>query len=283
MVPGTLCVRRYAIYNHSGMKLILGLYLAIFAAQTLPAASIFDVSSNIRTSITTGDTLAFQVLSSNFAPNALSFGQSIYPTVVTFALVTAPITGAVTGAGDFEATLQSADGSVSIAFGSPLAFTNGSLQSSGYAGAVSTLNGYLNLSPLLSEALFSASPVLTLTYAGPDITLGLDPYTLRQELYVSLGSGPLTVGALHGPVTLQTPDLPTFMPSSVNEGGPTLQTGGLSVDSPVPEPGSGLLSFGGGALLVTVSWLIRGGRNRRNRIARETSTVCNPSTHSDTI
>ena len=247
------------------MTLRWGLYLAILAAPALRADTILDVSANTGTTVQTGNILTFQVISGSFSRNALAFGQSVYPTDISFALVTAPISGA----GDFQAALQSADGSVSIAFGGPLTFTDGVLQSSGYSGAVSTLNGYLHLSPPLSEALFSSSPVLTLTNDGPDVTLGLDPYTLRQELHVSLGSGPLTVGALQGSVTLESQSLQ----SSLNLGGPV----GIGTDSQVPEPNSAGLLLGGGTLLVAVSLLMRRLAARGDsRIACEKSTVCNP-------
>ena len=266
-------MRRSAVYNHSGMKLRWGLYFALLAAPALPAATILDVSANATTSIASGDTLSFQVLSWNFARNALSFGQSIYPSDVSFALFTAPITGA----GEFAATLQSADGAVAVDFGGPLTFTDGTLNSPGYNGAVSTLNGYLHLSPLLSEALFSASPVLILTYTGPDLSLSLNPYTLRQQLQVSLSSGPLSVGALQGPVTLQSPDPPPLLLDTLDFQGlqPPLGADQAS-DSAVPEPDSGLLSLGGGALLVAISCLGRFLTRRRERVAREKSTVCNP-------
>jgi hypothetical protein len=257
------------------MKLNWGLYLAILAVPALPAATI-DVSSNTSTSIASGDSLAFQVVSWNFARNAISFGQSIYPTAVSFSLLTDPIAGG----GDFQATLQSADGSVSAAFAGPLAFTGGMLNSSGNATAVSTLNGYLYLSPLLSEALFSASPVLILTYDGPDLTLGLDSYTMRQELQVTLSGGPLTVGALQGPVTLQTPALSRFTVTPFIQDGSPSGPGGISQDSTVPEPDSALLSLGGGMLLVALSRLVRcitcRTSRRADRIAQEKSTVCNP-------
>ena len=194
LVRRLLCARLFRTYNHSGMKFSWGVCFALLASPLLPAGTIFDVSSNTSTLISSGDTLSFQVLSGNFAGTALSFGQSIYPDTVSFSLVTA----AVVGAGTFAASLQSSGGDVSVALDHPIGFTPGIISKSGYSGAVSTLNGYLTLSPTLSERLFSSLPELVLTYSGPDLTLGLDSYTLRQEMQVSLGGGPLAVGALQG-------------------------------------------------------------------------------------
>ena len=253
------------------MKISWGIYFALLAAPLLPAGTIVDVSSNTSTVIGSGDTLVFQVLSGNFAGTALSFGQSIYPSTVSFSLMTAPISGA----GTFEASLQSSDGSVSVALDNPIGFTGGMLFKSGYSGAVSTLNGYLTLSPLLSEALFSSPPVLVLTYTGPDFVLGLDPYTLRQELQVSLGSGPLTAGALQGAVTLETPDPPHLQMALLTLGQFGADVSDSAPGSAVPEPDSALLSLGGGALLIGISRIARGRQLRQDRIAQEKSTVCN--------
>jgi hypothetical protein len=254
------------------MKLRWGLYIATLAAQALLAGTI-DVSANTVTTLQTGDSLSFQVLSSSFSRNAVAFGVSPDPTAVSFALTTAPIVGA----GDFEATLQSADGATSVSFNGPLTFTDGAMSSSGYSGADSTLNGFLQLSPQLSDALFTSSPELVLTYQGPDITLSLVPYTLRQELSVSLSGGPLTVGALQGSVTLQTPNNPLFSPRSLNLPGPSgLFAGGFTTDPGVPEPDSALLSLGGGAVLCAFALFARWLARRNGPIAREKSTVCNP-------
>ena len=128
----------------------------------------------------------------------------MYPTDVSFALVSAPLSVA----GGFAATLESADRTVSVAFGN-LTFGPGHFQGSGYAGEVSTLQGYLHLSPLLSEALFSApSAVIALRNEGPDVTVGLAPYLLRQDLYASLSGGPLSVGAIPGSVDLESQENP---------------------------------------------------------------------------
>ena len=71
------------------------------------------------------------------------------------------------------------------------------------------------------------------------MTVGLPPYTLRQEMNVSLGGGGLSVGSPLGGVALVASD-PSDPPDPP--------------DPPdVPEPGSGLLLLGGGALLWAIS------------------------------
>jgi len=145
---------------------------------------------------------------------------------------------------------------VSVAFDS-LTFGPGSFQGSGYAGEVSTLQGYLRLSPLLSEVLFSApSAVIALRNDGPDVTIGLDPYVLRQNLYTSLSGGPLSVGALPGSVDLESPvNLASLMDL---RGAVT-----FAADAAVPEPQTGGLLFGGGVLLCGLSVVL--GRVSRKR------------------
>ncbi len=163
------------------MRLRWGLYLAFLTAPVL-GASTLDVSTQTSAVMHTGDTLVFQLSTWNFAANTAAFGLPAYPAAVNFALVSAPLGGA----GTFAATLESADGSVSVAFGD-LAFATGYFQGTGYTGEVSTLQGYLPLSPVLSGELFNGSAAfILLRNEGPDVTLGLAPYVLRQDLYASL-------------------------------------------------------------------------------------------------
>jgi hypothetical protein len=221
------------------------------------AAATIDVSSATTAAVLTGDSLTFEVFTWNFAVNAANFGLSPYPTDVWFTFVSAPLDGPAT----FEAALQSEDGSVSAGFGGPLSFAPGIFTGSGYQGAVSTLQGYLHLSELLSTQLFGPSSMrVMLRNTGPDVTLGLPPYTLPQDLFVSLSASGLTVGALHGAVTLESGTLGEVTPEV------TLP------DSQVPEPRSGTLLVGGGVLLCLVSRLLNrvGRRRERNRTSQET-------------
>jgi hypothetical protein len=224
------------------MRLRWGLYLAILAAPAMGAATV-DVSSETSTVVHTGDTLAFQLLTWNYGVNAASFGLPLYPTDVNFELVSAPLSMA----GGFAVTLESADRTVSVTLAS-LSFGPGYIQGSGYTGGVSAVQGFLQLSPSLAEALFGGgSAFIDLRNDGPDVTIGLAPYTLRQDVYASLSGGPLSVGALPGLVDLES------------QGNPA---GFLRTDS-VPEPRSGGLLLGGGALLCGLSLLLaRAARGR---------------------
>ena len=182
-------------------------------------------------------------------------GQNLspYPTDVNFALVSDPLSGAA----GFAASVESADGTVSVALDN-LIFGLGNLQSSGYTGTVSVLQGALHLSSLLDSAgLFSGSSVaVALLNEGPDVTVGLAPYLLRQDLFASLSGGPLSVGAIPGSVELESPDQPVnlthFGPAAI-----------FAADSEVPEPQTFGLLFGGGALLCGLSAVLARVSRRR--------------------
>src|SRR5260370_40867074 len=148
------------------MRLRWALYLAMVTVSLVGATTI-DVSTQTSTVVNTGDTLVFQLLSWSFAVDAAVFGKPSSPTEVSFALGSAPLGGA----GEFAATLESADRSVSVAFGD-LALGPGYFQGSGYAGEVSTIQGYLSLSPVLSGEIFNGSlALIVLRNEGPDVRL----------------------------------------------------------------------------------------------------------------
>ena len=203
-------------------------------------ASILDVSSETSIVVPTGDTLIFRLLTGSYGVNAALQDLPLYPTDFNFALVSAPLSGAA----GFAASVESADGTVSVALDN-LTFGPGNLQSSGHTGAVSVLQGHLHLSSLLDSArLFSGSSVvIALLNEGPDITVGLAPYLLRQDLFASLSGGPLSVGARPGSVE-------------------------LGADSEVPEPQTFLLLFGGGALLCGLSAVLARVSRRRKSAYR---------------
>jgi hypothetical protein len=217
----------------------------MFAAPAICGASTIDVSSATSVVVNTGDTLVFQLSTSNFAANAARFGLQVQVTDVDFALATLPLSGA----GKFVATLESADQSTSVAFGD-LTFGPGYFQGSGYVGEVSTLQGYMHISPLLSEALFGGSSILiALQNEGPDVTIGLAPYLLRQDLYTSLSGGPLSVGAIPGSVELESP---ASGAKSMNLGSAL----DFSNDDDAPEPNTGVMLLGGGTLLCGLSAIL---------------------------
>jgi hypothetical protein len=244
------------------MRLGLGLYLAILVAPVVSAGTL-DVSSQTSVVVPTGDTLVFELLTGSFGVNAAAFGLPVDPTAVSFDLVSAPLSIA----GGFTAALESSDLAVSVAFGS-LSYGSGFIQGSEYTGAVSTVQGYLQLSPLLSEGLFGdGSAFLTLRNTGPDVTVGLSPYTLRQDMYASLSGGPLSVGAAPGVVDLDSPGNAVSF----------LELGGAANfgTQSVPEPGSGGLLLGGGVLLCGLSALLaRVSRGRGPALPHEKSAVC---------
>ena len=206
----------------------------ILSALPLAAGTIeSDVSAQVSALLNTGDALWFTVPSWNFGIDAAHYGLPEYPTSVGFVFVTV----AEDSLAQFEAVLVSGDGSVSVSFGAPLSFVPALFQGSPYSGAVSVLEGSLQISETSSQQLFGSSPaVLILLNTGPALTLGMPPHTLQQDLNVSLGGSGLGVGAPLGGVALMAdpPDPPD-----------------------VPEPGSGLLLLGGGALLWAFSRLRR--------------------------
>jgi hypothetical protein len=233
------------------MKLHLVMLLAMVAVPALRATAILDVTGQTNAQMQTGDILAFEIFGGSFVRTAANFGFSRYPTEISFVFLTA--TAPV--AGSFSGALESADGAASVALGVPLTFGAGAFSGAGYAGAVSTLHGYLHLSALLSQELFSGgSAVLTLRNDGPEITVGLDPYTLRQSLYISLYGGPLTVGGIVSSVSLES--APTLLGLDAVDGQVSLES-----VSAAPEPDSSALFLAGGALLCSVSLGL-------NRIAR---------------
>ena len=206
--------------------------LVLLLAALPLAAGTVDVSTATSVFLHDGYSLTFGVADWNFAVNAARLGLPQDPTQVRFALVSAPL-GA---AGQFTGVLDSSDGSLSVPFSTPVGFISGSFQGAGYQGAVSVAQGSMSLSPAQSRQLFAGTGAfLTLYYSGPDITIGLAPYTLQQDMSVSLSGSGLSVGALPGGVILDPPENP---------------------GSPVPEPVSGLLLAAAG-VLSSLSWMVR--------------------------
>ncbi len=214
--------------------------LAVVLVALPLGAGTINVSAQVAALLDTSDALSFTVPSWNFGIDAGNYGLAVYPTSVGFVFVSA----AEDPLAQIEAVLESGDGSVSVSFGAPLSFVPGTFRGSRYGGAVSALDGSLHLSETLSQQLFGSSPaVLILLNTGPALTVGLPPYTLQQDLNVSLGGGGLSVGArLGGAALLEASDPP---------------------DPPgAPEPCSGVLLLGGGALL----WALA--RLRKSKLSR---------------
>jgi hypothetical protein len=212
--------------------------LAVILVALPLSAGTINVSAQVAALLDTGDALSFTVPASNFGFNAGHYGIPVYPTSVGFVFVSA----AEDPLAQIAAVLESGDGSVSVSFGAPLSFVPGTFQGSRYSGAVSVLQGSLHLSETLSQQLFGNSPaVLILLDTGPALTVGMPPYTLQQDLNVSLGGGGLSVGARLGGVALMDSQ---------------------SDPAATPEPCSGVLLLGGGALL----WALA--RMRQSKLAR---------------
>jgi hypothetical protein len=223
------------------MKLPPRILALAFTALSLHAGTV-DVSSSESVLVGGGDTLSFELFTGSYSAAAQQFGLSPYAQMLRFCLVTAP----TDPGSQFFATLRTADASISLGLGDVLDFAPGFLSSTGFQGAVSTLQGHFQLDPQLSQDLFSSGPVwLDLTNLGSDLTLGLPPLVLSHDLYASLSGGPLSVGAITGAVLLQHP-VPTFVASPYGAA--------VSVDAfSLPEPGTPWMLVGGGVLLAGLS------------------------------
>jgi hypothetical protein len=243
LVQQPLFSRSAATYN-ARMRVWRGLCFAMITASSV-SASTLDVSALTSVVVHTGDTLVFHLLTSNFSGNAARLGLAQSPSQLDFALVSAPSDMP----GEFAVSVESADQSVSEAFGE-LTFHSGFFQGSAYSGEVSILEGELSVPPLLATALLEGPfVVLALCNEGPDVRLGLDPYVLRQDLYAGVSGGPLSVGAVPYLVDLKGRANHPMLLGGVANGGAIAE---------VPEPGAGGLLLGGGVLL----WAIQALRTR---------------------
>jgi hypothetical protein len=176
-------------------------YIAI-GLWTLAAglrATTIDVSSQPAQLLQSGDSLEFLFSDNSYAQHASATGIAGSPTQIFFNFISVP----VDSAGQFTATVESVDGSASAMFPGPVEWIGGAVQRSGYDGAASVLMGSLMLSSELSQQIFAGSEAeLRLTYQGPDITVGLPGYALKNDLIVSLAGGSFSVGAMNYGVTL---------------------------------------------------------------------------------
>ena len=226
------------------MALARTLALLLFAAPLVSAGTI-DVTSAENVQLQTGDRLSFELSSWNYSADAVAFGLPADPTDVAFALITAPFTS-----GMLSATLASADASIFVALDN-LGFTSGYYSGAGYQGAVSLLRGHFSLSSSLSQDLFEGGSVhLDFENTGGGLFLGLAPLTFSQDLFVSLSSGPMSVGAMPGAVSLiqaEPPAAPQFR----------LARAFAPPPDPVPEPAAKWLILGGGLLLCGFSRYLR--------------------------
>jgi hypothetical protein len=228
------------------MKIWRGVILVCLAA--LPAcAGTADVTGQTQVTLGPGDALAFTFSASSYLAHAAQYQAPAYPTQIDFLFATADL---ASGA-DFTAELQSGDGSLSLAFDN-VAVSDGSFQGALYNGPVTTLSGAAGLDPGTAAGIFSGPAVLVLTDAGYGVTAGLPPYLLAQTMVVSLSGGGLSVGGVIYGVSLEQAPAASGDP-------PVDPMDGLSDDGPqdVPEPDSGLLLAGGGALLLALGLALK--------------------------
>jgi hypothetical protein len=199
---------------------------------TLPlGASTIGVSGDTDIVLNTGDELLFQVSIQDYQKAASVYGAPLFPLNLSFLLVTEPTASTATFQGGIESFFNGA----SEAFAGDLSFQPGSFDSSTYSGDISSLASSLAFSSAESSLLFSSGAVfLYIEDLGGEITLGLPPYNLQEDLYSSLGGGPISVGGITESVGLMQ--------------GPLDQ---------VPEPDSGLLLFGGSVALLLAAGLLR--------------------------
>jgi hypothetical protein len=165
------------------------------------SATPIDVSLQPTLLLQSGDSLTFLFSDSSYALKASTMGIAASPSQIFFNLSSVP----VDSTGQFTAAVESADGSVSALFPGPLGWTNSTVQMSGYDGPASVVMGNLMLSSTLSQQIFAESGAeLTLTYAGPDVTVGMPGYSLENDLTISLAGASLSVGAMDYGVTLSS-------------------------------------------------------------------------------
>jgi hypothetical protein len=175
--------------------------IGLWALSPGLSATPIDVSLQPAVLLQSGDSLTFLFSDSSYAQHASAMGLATSPSQIFFNLISVP----VDSAGEFTAAVESADGSASALFPGPLAWTSGTVQTSGYDGPGSILMGSLMLSSTLSQELFAESEAeLTLTYEGPDVTVSLPGYSLENDLTISLASTSLSVGAMNYSVTLDS-------------------------------------------------------------------------------
>lgn len=194
------------------MRRFLGAGQAIFALASCLSAGTIDVTSQSSELLQTGDFLEFLFSGRSYAICASGMGMSPYPDSIDFTFASMP----VSTAGQFTATLESADGTVAAEFPDALSWGAGYAHNSGYSGPISAVVGSLGLSEALSQALFSNSEAeLILTYTGPDVDVGMQGNTLRQDLAVSLSGGPLSIGGIVYSVAFDPPSVAAEPNSSV--------------------------------------------------------------------
>lgn len=182
------------------MRLSNVVWVLALAVSPLRPGAIFDVTSHTTQKMYPGDTLYFLV------------SDLTMPVVdrVSFQFFSAPIDLST----QFEAALMSRDGSTSVEFSSPV-LTAGVFSGSLYSGAVTVISGELSLPDGVSADIFqNKRATLMLRDLGPAVTVGLAPYTLTQDLSLTLGYGPVSAGAVTNGTLYEDPPPPAETPES---------------------------------------------------------------------
>jgi hypothetical protein len=220
-----------------GCKLGFAAILAVLPV----AASMMDVSTRSEVALRPGDSLTFLISEKSYAANAPLNDAPGLPGMISFQFVSAENTQ-----GDLSATLESLNGLISIPFPNPVADLPGTFSGSGYQGDITSFSSAIAMTQKLSGLIFAgSSALLVLRNDGPDkIALGLPPYNLLDDMYVTLYGGTMSVGAL---------DLDVQLDVQVDRASAGRPLGAQFDSSPAPEPQSGLLFLAGGGLLCLIS------------------------------
>ena len=174
--------------------------LAFALVVVCSCASTKDISNETVVLMHHGDVITFAVEVFEYGIEAARLGAPQIPNQVSFVIALSPSESPV----QLEATLQSTDGTASMPF-PLLRIQSGEMQSYRYTGAITAISGSLGLSSAVATQLLGNNAVfLVIRNAGPAFTIGGLPYTISQDMNVSLTGNQLSVGALISGVVLQT-------------------------------------------------------------------------------
>ena len=205
------------------------LWFLLIAALPLPA-SVIDVSGQSALTLHAGDELLFQVDFRNYLQNAPRYGAPPLPGAFSFLFVSMPSDSAA----EFQAGLESLNGSTIVPFAGILSLAPGLFDGPTYSGPVSTLSSYQAFSNSQSLHLFGPQGgMLYLRDLQGNVTLSFPGYALQQDMYSSAMGAPISVGVITTGVTL------------------------IHADPPVPEPQSWLLVVGGGVAIYLAAKFLR--------------------------
>jgi hypothetical protein len=229
-------------------------YALFLAAAPLFAAAI-NVSGLTEVTLHHGDALSFAINAASYGAHAAHYGAPEDPSAISFSLISLP-------AGEdwsFSAEIQAKDGSASAAF-SDLFVGAAEVQEEKYRGPVTSIHGSLDLSPDVSRSIFSGPGAsLTLRNTGGDVTLGLSPYKLPQDLLVTVSGGALQVGAVVARASLEESAEGDAAPYTLGRAG---QSAGSGAPESVPEPSPASLLVCGALFWALARLTTRGGRGR---------------------